>query len=127
MESSLHCAPQMARLHEHQGKALLAAAGIKIPRGAVASSAQAAEKVAEQLGCETVVKIQAWMTGRKGIGGVAFATTPAQAAVAADRMIGMRVGVGSDLRDLHSREIARCQQRRGESTGDSCGWKRGCR
>ena len=92
MEASLHCAPQMARLHEHQGKALLAAAGIKIPRGAVASSAQAAEKVAAQLGCETVVKIQAWMTGRKGIGGVAFATTPAQAAVAADRMIGMRVG-----------------------------------
>ncbi len=82
----------MARLHEHQGKALLSAAGIRIPRGAVASNAEETAHAAAQLNCETVVKIQAWTTGRKGIGGVAFAKTPQEASAAAARMLGMRVG-----------------------------------
>ena len=82
----------MARLHEHQGKALLRAAGIAIPRGGVATTPEEARAVAAKLGCETVVKIQAWTTGRKAIGGVAFAATPELAAHAAERMLGMRVG-----------------------------------
>ena len=63
----------MARLHEYQGKALLAANGFKIPRGRAASTADAAAAAAEKLGGEVVVKIQAWTTGRAGIGGVTFA------------------------------------------------------
>ncbi|HJX81942.1 MAG TPA: ATP-grasp domain-containing protein, partial [Candidatus Udaeobacter sp.] len=63
----------MARLHEYQGKAILAANGFKIPRGRAALNADEAVGAAKQLGGEVVVKIQAWTTGRAGIGGVAFA------------------------------------------------------
>ena len=63
----------MARLHEYQGKEILAANGFKIPRGRGASSADDAVAAAKELGGEVVIKIQAWTTGRAGIGGVAFA------------------------------------------------------
>ncbi len=85
----------MARLHEHQGKAILATNGFKIPRGrAVVTSEQAAVAANELLtdGGEVVIKIQAWMTGRAGIGGVAFARTPDQASAHAARMLAMKVG-----------------------------------
>ena len=85
----------MARLHEHQGKAILAANGFSIPRGrAVTTSEQAAVAANELLtdGGEVVIKIQAWMTGRAAIGGVAFARTPEQASAHAARMLAMKVG-----------------------------------
>ena len=63
--------PRMARLHEYQGKALLAQHGIHIPRGAAASSAIEAEAIARSLNGPVVIKIQAWTTGRAAIGGVA--------------------------------------------------------
>ena len=67
----------MARLHEYQGKAILAANGFKIPRGRAASTADEAVATAKELtgekGGEVVIKIQAWTTGRAGISGVAFA------------------------------------------------------
>ena len=70
----------MARLHEYQGKAILAENGFKIPRGRAASTADEAVAVAKELldqkGSEVVIKIQAWTTGRAGIGGVAFAKKP---------------------------------------------------
>ena len=56
----------MARLHEYQGKAILAANGFKIPRGSAATTADEAVAVAKQLDSEVVVKIQAWTTGRAG-------------------------------------------------------------
>ncbi|RLS63498.1 MAG: hypothetical protein DWH97_09810 [Planctomycetota bacterium] len=82
----------MARIHEHQGKQLLAAVGIKVPRGGVAHSAEQASAVATSLGGEVVVKIQAWTTGRKAMGGVAFANSPADVARETERMLVMRVG-----------------------------------
>ena len=82
----------MARLHEYQGKAILAKAGFQVPRGGVARSAREAEEVAAKLGGPTVVKIQAWTTGRAAIGGIGFADTPAKAAELASRMLGMKVG-----------------------------------
>ena len=69
----------MARLHEYQGKAILAANGFKIPRGRAVSSADEAVAVTKELGGQVVIKIQAWTTGRAGIGGVAFAKKPAEA------------------------------------------------
>ena len=39
----------MARLHEYQGKAILAANGFKIPRGRAASTADEAVSVAKEL------------------------------------------------------------------------------
>src|SRR5437870_12985296 len=47
---------------------------------------------AKQLGGEVVIKIQAWTTGRAGIGGVAFAKKPADVRGHAARMLAMKVG-----------------------------------
>ena len=82
----------MARLHEYQGKAILAANGFKIPRGRPASNADEAVAVARELGGEFVVKIQAWTTGRAGISGVAFAKNPDDVRGHAERMLSMKVG-----------------------------------
>src|SRR6266581_1623324 len=87
----------MARLHEYQGKAILAVNGFKIPRGRAASTADEAMTVAKELaaekkGGEVVVKIQAWTTGRAGIGGVAFAKKPDDVRSHATRMLSMKVG-----------------------------------
>ena len=87
----------MARLHEYQGKAILAANGFKIPRGRAASTADEAVAAAKELidgkkSGEVVVKIQAWTTGRAGIGGVAFAKRPADVRGHAARMLSMKIG-----------------------------------
>src|SRR6059058_5956723 len=86
----------MARLHEYQGKAILAANGFKIPRGRAAATADEAVSAAKELigpkGGEVVVKIQAWTTGRAGMGGVAFAKKPADVRDHAARMLAMKVG-----------------------------------
>jgi succinyl-CoA synthetase beta subunit len=87
----------MARLHEYQGKAILAANGFKIPRGRAASTADEAIAIAKELtadkkASEVVIKIQAWTTGRAGIGGVAFAKKPADVRGHAARMLAMKVG-----------------------------------
>src|SRR6202022_2024508 len=87
----------MARLHEYQGKAILAANGFKIPRGRAASTADEAVAVAKELtadkkGAGVAIKIQAWTTGRAGIGGVAFARKPADVRGHAARMLAMKVG-----------------------------------
>ena len=72
--------PARARLHEYQGKEILAANGFKIPRGRAANSPDEAVAAAKELsggnGAEVVIKIQARTTGRAGIGGVAFAKEP---------------------------------------------------
>lgn len=82
----------MARLHEHQGKAILLKAGLAIPRGFVAKSPEEASQAASKLGGPCVIKIQAWTTGRAALGGVAFAETPQQAADHARRMLQINVG-----------------------------------
>jgi succinyl-CoA synthetase beta subunit len=86
----------MARLHEYQGKAILAANGFTIPRGRAASTTDNAVAAAKELvaktGGEVVIKIQAWTTGRAGIGGVAFAEKADEARAHAARMLAMKVG-----------------------------------
>src|SRR6516162_2263162 len=82
----------MARLHEYQGKTILAANGFRIPRGRAASSANEAVAAAKQIGGEVVIKIQAWTTGRAGMGGIAFAKSPDEARAHAERMLAMKVG-----------------------------------
>src|SRR3989454_3483499 len=82
----------MARLHEYQGKAILAANGFKIPRGRAASTVDEAVAAAKEFGGEVVVKIQAWTTGRAGMGGVAFAKNPDDVRMHATRMLAMKVG-----------------------------------
>ena len=82
----------MARLHEYQGKALLAQKGIPVPRGRAASTADEVRQIAAEIGEPVVIKIQVWVTGRAALGGIRFAQTPDEAAQAAADMLGMRVG-----------------------------------
>ena len=82
----------MARLHEYQGKSILVANGFKVPRGRTASSAEEAVAAAKEFGGEVVIKIQAWTTGRAGIGGVTFAKKPGEVRAHATRMLAMKVG-----------------------------------
>src|SRR6266516_5342319 len=82
----------MARLHEYQGKAILAANGFKVPRGRAASSTDEAVAAAKEFGGEVVIKIQAWTTGRAGIGGVAFAKKPENVRAHTERMLTIKVG-----------------------------------
>src|SRR4030095_16167042 len=87
----------MARLHEYQGKAILAANGFNTPPGRAASTVDQAVAAAKELTAgkkdgEVVIKIQAWTTGRAGIGGVAFAKGPDDVRDHAARMLAMKVG-----------------------------------
>jgi len=82
----------VARLHEHQGKALLAQAGVDTPRGVVIRCAGDAPGAVREVGGAAVLKIQAWTTGRKAMGGVVFVDTPDEAEAAAERLLSMSVG-----------------------------------
>jgi succinyl-CoA synthetase beta subunit len=82
----------MARLHEYQGKALLHQHAIAVPRGGPAASPDDARRIAADLAGPVVIKIQAWTTNRKALGGVAFANSPDEAADHARRMLAMHVG-----------------------------------
>ncbi len=81
----------MARLTEAQGKRVLAAAGIAVPRGGVAASAAAAGEIARGLGGPVVVKGLAWTTGRAGQGLIAFAADAAEAERRAGTILGRTV------------------------------------
>jgi succinyl-CoA synthetase beta subunit len=81
----------MARLHEFQGKALLAKHKIPVPRGRAAATAAEARAIAEEIGAPVMVKMQAWVTGRAGMGGIQKVATPDEAAEAAAGMLGRRV------------------------------------
>jgi succinyl-CoA synthetase beta subunit len=81
----------MARLHEHQGKAILKEHKISVPRGAVATTPEEAAQVAADIGGEVMVKAQAWITGRASVGGIRRAATPDDAAAAAESMLGLSV------------------------------------
>ncbi len=81
----------MARLHEYQGKALLKSCDIPIPQGMVATASEDVAAVASALGLPVMVKAQAWVTGRAGIGGIKKAATPEEAEAAASAMLGMKV------------------------------------
>src|SRR5436309_2163623 len=82
----------MARLHEYQGKSILAANGFRIPRGRSARTAEEAMAAAAEVAGEVVIKIQAWTTGRAAIGGVAFANKPEDVRAHVERMLAMKVG-----------------------------------
>lgn len=82
----------MAKLHEYQGRELLAQAGVAVPRGDVAATPDEARQVAEAIGGPVVVKAQAWVTGRAALGGIRFADTPDEAADAAHAILGLSIG-----------------------------------
>jgi succinyl-CoA synthetase beta subunit len=81
----------MARLHEHQGKALLEKYKIPTPRGRTARTKDEAKTIAQEIEGIVVVKAQAWVTGRAGMGAIGFAENPDKAAELAGKMLGMQI------------------------------------
>ena len=92
----------MARLHEFQSKALLAENGLPIPSGKPARTPAEARQIAQELARPVVVKAQAWVTGRAGLGAVRFAETPDEAEDAAAAILGMAIGsfAAADVKGL---------------------------
>lgn len=82
----------MARLAEFQGKQVLAAAGIAVPRGEVARTPSEAASAAGRLGGSVVVKAQAWTTGRAGKGLIRFVESVEDAEQAAAAILATQVG-----------------------------------
>lgn len=82
------------RVQECQAKRLLAAAGIPVPRGETAATAEEARTAAERLGVPVVVKAQVLAGGRGKAGGVVAAGTTAEAEAAAARLLGKPLVTG---------------------------------
>jgi len=82
----------VARLYEYQSKRLLKEGGIRVPEGGVVASPAEARAMSEKIGRPVVLKIQVWLTGRAGLGGIQFAATPEEAETKAAAMLGMKVG-----------------------------------
>lgn len=81
----------MAKLFEYQGKGFLKDAGIAIPTGEVASTAEEAYEVAIRVGRPVVVKAQVWAGGRGKAGAIRFTDTPEETARAASLILGSQV------------------------------------
>jgi len=78
-------------LHEYQGKELLRAAGIPVPPGEVARSAEEAVQIADSLGYPVVVKAQVLIGGRGKAGGVKVVAAREDARREAGRILGMDI------------------------------------
>ena len=80
------------KIHEYQGKEILRKYGVPVPRGEVAFSAEAAREIAERLGGGvSVVKAQIHAGGRGKGGGVKVVKSVADAATAAQAILGMQL------------------------------------
>src|ERR1700683_979021 len=78
------------KIHEYQGKAILAKFGVPTPRGERVLDKENADRVAKTLGTPVVVvKAQIHAGGRGKAGGVKLAKSPAQAAELAGQIMGM--------------------------------------
>ncbi|HET6231870.1 MAG TPA: ADP-forming succinate--CoA ligase subunit beta [Longimicrobiaceae bacterium] len=78
-------------IHEYQAKELLAAEGVPIPMGEVATTPEQAEEIARRLGGAVVVKAQVHAGGRGKAGGVKLAKTPEEAREKAAGILGMKI------------------------------------
>jgi succinyl-CoA synthetase beta subunit len=80
------------KIHEYQGKAILAEYGVPVPRGHVARTPDEAEAAARELGTDiVVVKAQIHAGGRGKGGGVKLARSPEEAREIASHMLGMNL------------------------------------
>jgi succinyl-CoA synthetase beta subunit len=80
------------KIHEYQGKELLAKYGVPVPRGIVARSPEEAFEAAKELGTEVVVvKAQIHAGGRGKGGGVKLAKSPEEARELAKQILGMNL------------------------------------
>jgi succinyl-CoA synthetase beta subunit len=79
------------KIHEYQGKQLLAKYGVTVPRGVVVTRAEQVPAVIEQLGLPVVVKAQIHAGGRGKGGGVKLARSSNEAIDITRNMIGMKL------------------------------------
>jgi succinyl-CoA synthetase beta subunit len=77
------------KIHEYQGKSVLASFGVPVPKGKVAYTAAEAVEAAKELGLPVVVKAQIHAGGRGKGGGVKLAKTAADVETIAKSMLGM--------------------------------------
>jgi len=77
------------KVHEYQGKEVLARHGVPVPRGIVITDAGAARAAAEELGGRVVVKAQIHAGGRGKGGGVKLASDADEAVKLAEEILGM--------------------------------------
>jgi succinyl-CoA synthetase beta subunit len=77
------------KVHEYQGKEVLARHGVPVPRGIVITDTAAARAAAEELGGKVVVKAQIHAGGRGKGGGVKLAADPDEAVKFAEEILGM--------------------------------------
>ncbi|HOC44063.1 MAG TPA: ADP-forming succinate--CoA ligase subunit beta [Thermoanaerobaculales bacterium] len=77
------------KVHEYQGKEVLARYGVAVPRGRVITAAEQARAAADELGGRVVVKAQIHAGGRGKGGGVKLAASPDEAVEAARKILGM--------------------------------------
>jgi succinyl-CoA synthetase beta subunit len=87
------------KLHEFQAKQVLADAGIAVPKGGVAYSADEAVAVATSIGGRIVVKAQVHVGGRGKAGGIQMAASASEARARAAKLI------GSDLLGLRVEKV----------------------
>ena len=78
-------------IHEYQAKEIFRRHGITVPPGEVATTPEAAEKIARDYGVGVVVKAQVLAGGRGKAGGVKLAATPEEARDAAEKILGMEI------------------------------------
>jgi succinyl-CoA synthetase beta subunit len=79
------------KLHEYQSKQIFAKYGIPIPKGRVATTANEAKSIAEELGGRVVIKSQVLVGGRGKAGGVKLAKDPNEAEQLATQILGMEI------------------------------------
>jgi succinyl-CoA synthetase beta subunit len=78
-------------IHEYQAKELLAAQGIPVPMGEVATTPEQAEEIARRLGGAVVIKAQVHAGGRGKAGGVKLAKTPEEARERAEAILQLTI------------------------------------
>jgi succinyl-CoA synthetase beta subunit len=77
------------KIHEYQGKAVLASFGVPVPKGKVAYTAGEAVEIGKELGFPVVVKAQIHAGGRGKGGGVKVARSAEDCEALAKAMLGM--------------------------------------
>lgn len=93
------------KIHEFQAKEILRQYDVAVPKGAVATTAAEAERIAKELGTPVVVvKAQIHAGGRGKGGGVKIAKSPKEAGEIAGKMLGMKLvthQTGPDGKEVH--------------------------
>jgi succinyl-CoA synthetase beta subunit len=85
------------KLLEHEAKSIFSECGIPVPKGERATSPSEARKIAAKLNSSVAVKAQIPVAGRGKAGGIVFADTPAEAEMAAKKLLNRQMrGIAVD-------------------------------